>query len=82
MCWVRGGIPSKRNGSVYLSIEDFRKAGHSYRKLKPFTGDTTQAEMDESEGAVGSDEAAKRHPNDFALWKGSKPGEPFWERWH
>ncbi len=21
----------------------------------------------------------KRHPGDFALWKGSKPGEPFWD---
>ena len=25
------------------------------------------------------DESAKRDPRDFALWKGAKPGEPFWE---
>src|SRR5215469_1906822 len=25
------------------------------------------------------DNTAKRDPRDFALWKGAKPGEPFWE---
>ena len=25
------------------------------------------------------DDEAKRDPRDFALWKGAKPGEPFWE---
>lgn len=67
-------------GSVYLSIEAFKASGHSYRKLSP--GKETSAEdMAESEGALGGagGAAEKRHANDFALWKASKPGEPFWE---
>jgi cysteinyl-tRNA synthetase len=30
-------------------------------------------------GARIEPSAIKRHPNDFALWKSSKPGEPWWE---
>ena len=30
-------------------------------------------------GARIEPSAIKRHPGDFALWKGSKPGEPAWE---
>lgn len=30
-------------------------------------------------GARIDPSTAKRHPGDFALWKGSKPGEPSWE---
>ena len=29
--------------------------------------------------ADADEEARKRHPFDFALWKGAKPGEPSWE---
>ena len=31
----------------------------------------------ESESIVCKGE--KRHPSDFALWKASKPGEPYWD---
>jgi cysteinyl-tRNA synthetase len=66
-------------GSVYLSLEAFKAQGHTYRKLKPFAGDTSEADMAEGEGALGGAEAGeKQHPNDFALWKASKPGEPSW----
>lgn len=34
-----------------------------------YLGDLTTAEQ----------RSEKRSPNDFALWKKSKPGEPFWE---
>ena len=65
-------------GSVYLSIEAFKASGHSYRKLSP-GGDTSAEDMAESEGALAGGAATeKRHANDFALWKASKPGEPFW----
>ena len=37
------------------------------------------AALQEGEGALASDSASeKRSPNDFALWKNSKPGEPAW----
>merc|ERR1719162_1738945 len=35
--------------------------------------------MEEGEGALAAEDAEKRNPNDFALWKKSKPGEPAWE---
>ena len=53
-------------------------AGHTYRKLKPFSGITSEEDMAEGEGALGTEASEKRHPNDFALWKASKPGEPEW----
>lgn len=75
---VQKGLAYVSNGSVYLSIDAFKKAGHSYRKLKPGK-DSTADEMAESEGDLAGDGAEKNHPNDFALWKASKPGEPDWE---
>jgi hypothetical protein len=35
--------------------------------------------MAEGEGAIGTEATDKRHKNDFALWKASKEGEPWWE---
>ena len=60
------------NGSVYFDTEAFQK-DHTYGKLIPeMVGNVNDGEEQE----FGSD---KKHPNDFALWKASKPGEPFWE---
>jgi len=74
----------KSNGSVYLSLDAFQAAGHNYRKLSPAGPGgtaTTAAEMAEGEGALanGQSTSEKRNPNDFALWKASKAGEPAWE---
>lgn len=79
---VQKNMAYESNGSVYLSIEDFKTNGYNYRKLSPAadSGGTTEAEMAEGEGALaagGSTE--KRSPNDFALWKASKSGEPAWD---
>ena len=74
------GMAYESNGSVYLDIQRFKDSGHDYRKLDPSKGDTSQAELEESEGALGSTDAKeKRNQNDFALWKKSKPGEPEWD---
>ena len=35
--------------------------------------------MAEGEGSLGSEATDKKHKNDFALWKASKDGEPWWE---
>lgn len=38
-----------------------------------------QEALEEGEGALSTTAAQeKRSPNDFALWKASKPGEPAW----
>merc|ERR1719387_371912 len=52
--------------------------GYHYRKLVPAVS-TTAHEMAEGEGDLAADASEKRGPNDFALWKKSRPGEPAWE---
>jgi cysteinyl-tRNA synthetase len=51
---------------------------HQYAKLVPEAfGDTAQ--LQEGEGDLSGDKGSeKRSPNDFALWKNSKAGEPAW----
>ena len=59
-------------GDVYYAVERFPTYGKlSGRKLD-------QMESGAS-GRVDEEEARKRHPFDFALWKAAKPGEPEWE---
>eukprot|EP00040_Diaphanoeca_grandis_P034475 m.213818 g.213818 ORF g.213818 m.213818 type:complete len:925 (+) comp33159_c0_seq1:114-2888(+) len=74
---VKKGLAYESNGSVYLSVEGFAKAGHHYRKLKP--GAFSEKDMAESEGDLANGDSEKKHQNDFALWKASKPGEPMWK---
>ena len=76
---IERGLAYAAEGSVYFDTRAFQKAGHTYRKLVPFSGQASEAEMAEGEGALGSGLRGKRHPNDFALWKASKPGEPEWD---
>lgn len=79
------GFAYKGTTSVFFDTEAYRRAGHSYPKLKSQAeGDTgaantTEEEMDEGEGKLTKAESnEKRSPNDFALWKFSKEGEPRW----
>lgn len=56
-------------GDVYYAVETFPE----YLKLSGRNLDEMQA------GARVEVGDKKRHPMDFALWKGSKPGEPWWQ---
>ncbi len=57
------------DGDVYFSVQTFPRYGElSGRKL-----DQMKA------GYRIKVEEKKRHPMDFALWKASKPNEPYWE---
>ena len=56
------------DGDVYFSVEKFAP----YLKLSGRNLEEMQA------GARVDVDERKRHPMDFALWKGAKPGEPFW----
>lgn len=68
-------------GSVYFDIDGFNNTGYTYRKLVPAVC-CSAADMEEGEGALAATDGEKRNPNDFALWKKSKPGEPAWDsRW-
>uniref|UniRef100_A0A7S2RQQ1 cysteine--tRNA ligase n=1 Tax=Mucochytrium quahogii TaxID=96639 RepID=A0A7S2RQQ1_9STRA len=76
---VDKGLAYESNGSVYLSLDAYKKE-HNYRKLSPSNEASTEAELEESEGALGDTNASeKRNPSDFALWKSSKRGEPEWK---
>lgn len=63
------GLAYARDGDVWFSVRSLE----SYGKLSGVKPDELRSgyriEVDES----------KEDPLDFALWKGAKPGEPFWE---
>ncbi len=47
----------------------------------PSYGELTRQKADDMVAATDADPRGKRDPRDFALWKGSKPGEPTSARW-
>jgi hypothetical protein len=53
-----------------------RETGHVYGKNNP--GAVGCAAL-ASESEANFQSSDKRCPQDFALWKAAKPGEPFWE---
>jgi cysteinyl-tRNA synthetase len=61
-------------GDVYYAVRQFPEYGKlSGRKLDDMqAGASGRVDVDE-------EEAKKKDPFDFALWKGAKPGEPSWE---
>jgi cysteinyl-tRNA synthetase len=65
------GFAYEKDGSVYFSIERFagygRLANIDRDNLKPSEA-----------AALDADEYEKEAIQDFVLWKGRKPGEPFW----
>ena len=63
----RGYAYAPGNGDLYLEV----------RKLASYLTLSGQ-KLDDLLPAGDADESMKRDPRDFALWKGSKPGEPSW----
>jgi cysteinyl-tRNA synthetase len=67
---VEAGHAYAAGGDVYFDVKSWaaRYGALSHQKLENMraAGDT-------------ADDSTKRDPRDFALWKGAKPGEPFWE---
>jgi cysteinyl-tRNA synthetase len=74
------GFAYKGETSVFFDTEAFTAAGYSYAKLKGGADkNTSEEEMAEGEGTLSKGvKGEKKSPNDFALWKFSKPGEPSW----
>jgi cysteinyl-tRNA synthetase len=65
---IKRGHAYASNGDVYFDVRSFEKYG-SLSNQKP----------DDMLAATDSEHAAsKKDVRDFALWKGSKPGEPAW----
>jgi len=67
---IKKGYAYEANGSVYFRVSKFKKYGSLSRQ------EQDAKEPDEPEP---SESGEKKHPDDFALWKAMKPGEPFWE---
>jgi cysteinyl-tRNA synthetase len=63
------GFAYQSGSDVNFCVEKF----DGYLKLSKRNLEDMQA------GARIEVDERKRHPMDFALWKGAKPGEPFWE---
>nr|CAD7454614.1 unnamed protein product [Timema tahoe] len=75
------GLAYESNGSVYFDVNEFdSREGHHYAKLVPEAyGDAKSLQDGEGDLCVSEDRLSeKRSPNDFALWKRSKKGEPWW----
>ncbi|MGB3137990.1 MAG: cysteine--tRNA ligase [Nodosilinea sp.] len=66
------GYAYPAGGDVYYSVRKFE----SYGKLSGRRLDDMQAG---ASGRVAREDSIKHDPFDFALWKGAKEGEPFWE---
>jgi len=66
---IEKGFAYNTDGDVYFSVEKFQ----AYGKL------SGQALEEMKVGARVAPDEKKRNPLDFALWKKSKQGEPFWK---
>eukprot|EP00201_Polytomella_parva_P019186 CAMPEP_0175053726 /NCGR_PEP_ID=MMETSP0052_2-20121109/9091_1 /TAXON_ID=51329 ORGANISM="Polytomella parva, Strain SAG 63-3" /NCGR_SAMPLE_ID=MMETSP0052_2 /ASSEMBLY_ACC=CAM_ASM_000194 /LENGTH=1117 /DNA_ID=CAMNT_0016318305 /DNA_START=178 /DNA_END=3528 /DNA_ORIENTATION=- len=73
---ISQGLGYESNSSVYFDTRNFRACGHTYGKLKPWAvGSATLA----AEGESNFETREKHSPQDFALWKAAKRGEPAWD---
>ena len=78
---IDNGYAYESNGSVYFNVVKYNDAeNHSYAKLEP-TNVGNMELLAEGEGALTAEGAKteKQSERDFALWKKSKEGEPFWD---
>ncbi|MFH1025341.1 MAG: cysteine--tRNA ligase [Nitrospirota bacterium] len=66
---IEKGFAYEADGSVYYSVDAFPAYGKPSKRDKDEMIAGARIEVDER----------KRNPLDFALWKKSKEGEPFWE---
>ena len=66
---IDGGHAYAAGGDVYFDVSSW-----------PAYGALSGQRLDHMRPADDTDtDDAKRDPRDFTLWKGAKPGEPFWE---
>lgn len=66
-----GHAYASADGSVWFEVSTYADYGHLSRR--PLD------QMAEGERVSAEQQAMKRNPLDFALWKSAKPGEPAWD---
>ncbi|KAI3647854.1 hypothetical protein MP228_008075 [Amoeboaphelidium protococcarum] len=75
---IQNGYAYESDGNVYFDVQKYKQS-HQYAKISPQSQGNASL-LNEGEGALSSTTTSgKRSPQDFALWKASKPGEPYWE---
>ena len=67
------GAAYSADGDVYFDISRAKNYGQLSGR------DPDEQQQGASGRIADGEESRKRHPFDFALWKGAKPGEPSWE---
>ena len=67
-------------GHAYPALDD---SGDVYFDVRSWDryGSLTRQNIDDMQGAQDADPRGKKDPRDFALWKGSKDGEPTTASW-
>ncbi len=65
---IAKGYAYESDGSVYFRVRNF-----------PDYGKLSHRNLSDMVSQMCTYEEKKEYPLDFALWKASKPGEPFWE---
>lgn len=73
---IETGLAYAANNSVYFDTKAFINAGHTYGKLNPCAVGSLGLSSESESDFQTKD---KKNSIDFALWKASKPGEPFWD---
>ena len=71
---ITKGYAYESNGSVYFNVKSFPK----YKTILQNISEE-DLEVEEEEEFEYNHLEEKKNPKDFALWKKSKEGEPFWE---
>lgn len=66
---IEKGYAYESNGNVYFEVGKFPEFGKLSKQVLEELRPGARVEVDEN----------KRNPEDFALWKAEKPGEPTWE---
>lgn len=74
---VDKGFAYEAEGSVYFDIAAFEAGGNTYARLRPESRNDKSLQ-EEGEGSLSKNLGGKRGAGDFALWKRSKAGEPYW----
>ncbi|POH61291.1 cysteine--tRNA ligase [Arthrobacter glacialis] len=67
-------------GHAYPALDDSSDVYFNVRSWKQY-GSLTRQNIDDMQAAPDADPRGKKDARDFALWKGSKPGEPETASW-